>query len=1098
MLQVSAGNVFAYLDYAVIVDRNLLLLSVFHRSSMAVAGLCANVGLENESTRIIEHGDVKESFSRSMETENYHTKVQAGRETISHGVCISRLINTEYIFIQKETWQEELYSYLMNQFELPLLREWVPYLTEEAYRKKLLIEAEIKIIGSTQIFQKFRILQSTMTNDDLKEMVRQGLATKTIRIAQSEQQSLDFANMDDYFQRYGHTLVDNLEKLLRPLSPMKEIVSELAFVNKRLYPQQAAIVNGAMECLNYKNYAFLVESMGSGKTFQGMGIVDGWFNKKYLKQHPKLTTKDLYLDGNLVKYRTIIMCPSHLVEKWEKAIRDEVPYARVSIINDLQLLILLRRRGKECLGKEYYILSKDSGKLSYSYAPVPYQLKYRNPKIPVCENCGNEYPLDLSKPCKCGGRKWKLEEELDMAYGLICPECGELLLPVDGKHAKNEDTGEVRIMQPEDFSSQTTANHFCRCCGAMMWTPSSRPVDDRIMFQKPKPKAKKWKKISHFTNRAKKARKSVWVMDSREEIYRKQNKVTKEEIEEMEPYGPRRFAPTRYIKKYMKNFFNLAIFDEVQEYKSGGSAQGFSMHDLIKASKKQLALTGTIAGGYASDLFYTLFRLDPARMIAKGYNYGNAGERKFVEKYGTLETIYEVAESGEYHSMSRGKVITPTRCLPGISVLIFTEFLLDTALFLDLSDLSRFLPKLYENVVFVPLEEEIRQEYSLVRKSLKEYMKKEKKGSLLMGSFLQFSLSYSDMPYRREPIVSPENGEVVVESADLSYLVSEGKLLNKEWELINIVQEELREGRNCFIYCEFTGEGEEGISYRLKEVLEQHCGLSPIEVIVLESSYPAAIKREEWIHQKAAEGMKVCITNAKCVATGLDFAFEYHSRFYNYPTIIFYQIGYDMIKIWQASHRHYRLNQPEECRTYYIMSEYTIQPDAVELVATKEVATSSIQGQFSSEGLSAMARGVDPRVILAQSVAEKSDKKERGLRKMMDVLNDRNNKSERTLEYEKMPTFAELTGLSEVPALDDPLSQFERVTGKSILDLLGLGLEEKSKESVSEQKEQSKRSDVAEITIEAPEEPQVSIIKTVHNPESAERKELLELLDFIF
>lgn len=176
--------------------------------------------------------------------------------------------------------------------------------------------------------------------------------------------------------------------------------------------------------------------------------------------------------------------------------------------------------------------------------------------------------------------------------------------------------------------------------------PACEPVDNRIMYWKPKEKPKKWKKISHYANRAMKGRKSVWVMKDREMLYKELNQLTDEEIEEMDIYGPRRFGLTRYIKKYLAGYFDLAIFDEVQSYKAGGSAQGYAMHDLIKASRKQLALTGTIAGGYASDLFYTLFRLDPGRMRAKGYRYSSAGERRFVEKYGTVETVYEIKEGG--------------------------------------------------------------------------------------------------------------------------------------------------------------------------------------------------------------------------------------------------------------------------------------------------------------------------------------------------------------------------------------------------------------------------------------------------------------------
>lgn len=525
-------------------------------------------------------------------------------------------------------------------------------------------------------------------------------------------------------------------------------------------------------------------------------------------------------------------------------------------------------------------------------------------------------------------------------------------------------------------------------------------------------------------------------MKNREMLYREQNKITEEEVEEMEEYGPRRYSLTRFIKKQMKGYFDLAIFDEVQEYKAGGSAQGYSMADLISASRWQLALTGTIASGYASDLFYTLYRLDPARMKQKGYPYGSKGERRFVEKYGTVETVYELVEDFQFHSMSRGKTVVPFRCLPGISVMIFIEFLMDTALFLDLSDLSQYLPHLYEYVKFVPLEPEIKNEYVRVRQELKALMAEDKREKVLMGSFLQFSLSYTDMPYRRGPILSPVTGDIVSEPVDFSGLVEEGKILNKERELVEIILKEQAEDRNCFVYCEYTG-GDDAITYRIKDVVEKNCKLAYNEVTVMESSSPSAVEREEWMHQKAMEGTRVFICNAKCVATGLDFAFQYLGRDYNYPTIIFYQTGYDMIKIWQASRRHYRLNQTMECRTYYIVSDDTLQPDVVEMIANKEAATSAIQGQFSSEGLSAMARGIDPRVALAQSVAEQSESKKRGLQQMMDVINIRNNKGKEAAEYQEAMVFTELTGLQKAVRADDITEKLESMDEMSFLEFLG-------------------------------------------------------------
>ncbi|MBQ3512169.1 MAG: hypothetical protein IJA32_00010 [Lachnospiraceae bacterium] len=1088
MLRVTVGNIFTYLNYAVAVDEKLIVLSAFNNNEMSIKGMCANIGLNGNPVRILDEDRIHASFGGRLEMEHYHTKLSSGRENIYHSVSFSNLINQEYVFLNKDNREDDVYSYLMNQFDYPLLREWISYICKTAEEKGLFVKREMKIIGDCVDFEKYEVFQTAMTNEELQKILEIGLSQKHICIAKEKQNALQFQNMDDYFEKYGHTLVDNLEKLLKPLSPMEDKVKSLAFIEKSPFPQQAAIINGAVKCLQHKDYVLLIESMGAGKTLQAMGVAEAYFNEQYLKAHPDKNIIDVYKDGSLVNYRVIIMCPPHLVEKWAQSLRDEIPYAKVVILESLEQLVALRKEGKDPKGKQFYVLSKDSGKLSYSYAPVPYQIKRKKPKIPVCANCGKEYPVD-DEICQCGCDTWVLEEQGKVETGLVCPECGELLLPVDSRKIYDPDLGGYRVLKPEDFAQQSTMNRFCRCCKTALWTPACENIDHRIMFYKPKPKPKRWKKISHFTNKAKKARKSVWVLASKEAEYKLLNGIDDEDVEDMDYNGPRRFGLTRYIKKYLKGYFDMAIFDEVQEYKAGGSAQGYSMHDLIKASKKHVALTGTIAGGYASDLFYTLYRLDPARMKSKGYSYGSKGERHFVEQYGTVETVYEVIENTQYHASSRGRVITPQRCLPGISVLIFTEFLMDTALFLDLSDLSRYLPNLYEEVVIVPLENEIHAEYARVRKTLKKEMT-QGKDPMLMGSFLQFSLSYTDLPYNREPIKSPQTGEVVSSPSDLSYLVAGQKLLNKEQALVDMICKEQEENRNVFIYCEYTGDGEGTITYRLKDVIEEHCHLKGHEVVVLESSYPAASKREQWMHQKASEGAKVFITNAKCVATGLDFAFTHKGKKYNYPTIIFYQTGYDMIKIWQASRRAYRLNQTEDCKTFFMVSERTIQLDAVELVATKEVATSAIQGQFSSEGLSTMARGVDPRVVLAQAVAEKSEQKERGLRKMMDVLNQRNNQGKGEVHYEKMPTFSQLTGLKEVPNLDDPWGEFEWLTGEDVLDLLDMGTSFVEEEPIVEILETVVRDESLNTIIETEEQEEIS--------GSESKSELEMLLDFLF
>ena len=1034
MLQIAAGNIIAYVNYCIAVNNDLLILSDFHKSYLTISGISACMSLGNEPVRILQDGRVDASFNMSRDgMESYSLKTRIGWETIYQGASISKRIGKDYIFLRKEYLEEDLYAFFMNSFEYPLLREWCGYLMTRAIELGFMESAEANIYGNTDLIEAYDIYICRMGNEDFSALISEGLSEGKICISKEKQEPLMFQDMDDYFGRYGHTLVDNLEKIIQPLCPLKDKVDEVVFMKKRLFPQQSAIVNGAVEALRHKKYAFLIQGMGCGKTLQALGIAEAFFQRRYLEKHPEYTVKDLYLDSRLINYRVILMCPSHLVDKWARTIKEEVPYAKVEILTEIKQLVKLKKKGRKAEGKEYYVLSKDTGKLAYAYKPVPEQLKKKRISIPVCKECGEEAPANLKEKCTCGCADWEIRDMGEWAYGLVCPECGELLLPAG---RKLPDEGEIRVLLPEDFAVQNTQNNTCRCCGTSLWAHSSKQKDTRILFYDKARRRGKWKKISHFSNRAKKARKTVWVMKNREMLYREQNKITEEEVEEMEEFGPRRYSLTRFIKKQMKGYFDLAIFDEVQEYKAGGSAQGYSMADLISASRWQLALTGTIAGGYASDLFYTLYRLDPARMKQKGYPYGSKGERRFVEKYGTVETVYELVEDFQFHSMSRGKTVVPFRCLPGISVMIFIEFLMDTALFLDLSDLSQYLPHLYEYVKFVPLEPEIKNEYVRVRQELKALMAEDKREKVLMGSFLQFSLSYTDMPYRRGPILSPVTGDIVSEPVDFSGLVDEGKILNKERELVEIILKEQAEDRNCFVYCEYTG-GDDAITYRIKDVVEKNCKLAYNEVTVMESSSPSAVEREEWMHQKAMEGTRVFICNAKCVATGLDFAFQYLGRDYNYPTIIFYQTGYDMIKIWQASRRHYRLNQTMECRTYYIVSDDTLQPDVVEMIANKEAATSAIQGQFSSEGLSAMARGIDPRVALAQSVAEQSESKKRGLQQMMDVINIRNNKGKEAAEYQEAMVFTELTGLQKAVRADDITEKLESMDEMSFLEFLG-------------------------------------------------------------
>ncbi len=126
--------------------------------------------------------------------------------------------------------------------------------------------------------------------------------------------------------------------------------------------------------------------------------------------------------------------------------------------------------------------------------------------------------------------------------------------------------------------------------------------------------------------------------------------------------------------------------------------------------------------------------------------------------------------------------------------------------------------------------------------------------------------------------------------------------------------------------------------------------------------------REKWIRQNAP-GTDVIISHPQLVSTGLDFFDE--GMHYNYATIIFYQMDYQVNLIRQAGHRHWRIGQDEECRTYYLYYDGTLQAKQVALVGSKFSAAKNLEGKFSEEGLAALSDGGLEAMALAKALDKK-------------------------------------------------------------------------------------------------------------------------------
>src|SRR5260370_10624354 len=94
----------------------------------------------------------------------------------------------------------------------------------------------------------------------------------------------------------------------------------------------------------------------------------------------------------------------------------------------------------------------------------------------------------------------------------------------------------------------------------------------------------------------------------------------------------------------MIGWFDFAIADELHQL-AGDTAQGNGLGVLARAAERLIALTGTLMGGYADDLFNIFFRMEPSTMVREGFAYGGQGRRDFQQQYGVLETVEKARDT---------------------------------------------------------------------------------------------------------------------------------------------------------------------------------------------------------------------------------------------------------------------------------------------------------------------------------------------------------------------------------------------------------------------------------------------------------------------
>ncbi|KAB2491117.1 DEAD/DEAH box helicase [Bacillus cereus] len=911
-------------------------MAVNHNNQMQFAVLGANDSTLKSFRAAISMGTSRLYFGEGQKEElhyvlgkkmNVNSKGQfefINTQTVNRKkaiIAFSKELEEKYIVAIDEAPEMQVRDFLMAPpYGLPILEEWAKPIYEEMLTRNLL--QPLNVYFDRNEFTSLSIAQVALKEEDCKEFLSEMIRSGKCQFPQegTGEKINEINDLNEYLLEYSPVMLDKVTKLDEPLhQPMKEqALSHFDTYQRPLFPVQAHVATGAAKALQVQKGIIIQGEMSSGKSAIMTATVDGYF----------------HLTGQK-GYRTCVFVPPTLTEKWAKEeIRHLIPDAEVHLIKRTEDLIRIHQSwiqaGRPKPEKPtFFVISFTTMRGdSIKQMPLPYK------------------QIALSK---------KSEEEVQRYYknGYYCPDCGAKLRKKTSSIMVHQANGEQKeVCQYKDFTgsdldSKTNKNSVCADCNSNIWSP------------KVKTKYASFKDWTKYENKLVQAIKEG-------------NKPLQKQLElenRVKPYDAkqsgrayRKVATVEYIRRKMKHFFDALIVDEVHELKSE-TAQGTALGSLAKVCKKVVAGTGTLFGGKASDVFYTLWRLFPQKMVKSGFEYSSLME--WNETYGNIERTYY--HDGEVTSniASRGAQgnLDKTKVVPGISPYVFTQFLMDTTINVRLKDVWPNPVELINvPTILVEMSEEQKQAYEHMKESFEKAIEAAK-GTPDVGklwlSYIRTGNSYPDN-MNHYPNYHLDNAERELVWSNEEFRFDEDCIQPKEKKLQEILHTEISEGRPTIIYVSDTGSTvkERDIQPRLQKVAEQVPGA---KVAILRTNTVTPPKRSAWLKEQVNSGVNVIICSQELVKVGLDLLAT--------PTLIFYQLSFSLFTLNQAARRHWRIGQTKQCRTFYLGYRETFQEQMAQLIAQKNKAAEAMNGDATSDGLNAMLGDTgDLQTLLIQNI----------------------------------------------------------------------------------------------------------------------------------
>ena len=400
-------------------------------------------------------------------------------------------------------------------------------------------------------------------------------------------------------------------------------------------------------------------------------------------------------------------------------------------------------------------------------------------------------------------------------------------------------------------------------------------------------------------------------------------------------------------------------------------------------------MTATLINGYSSGIFHLLYRISPALMLKDGKSYDQSVD--FNKEYGVIESVYEIAAPDYNANRRTAKKKIRERQLPGVSPLVYSRFLMDSAAFLSLNDMGKEMPEYEEIPVQLQMNENVANEYDSLEAKFKSIFCSQKEiAKKILSAYLGLLTVYPDQPYGHRPIVHPITGDKLVVPRDTSCI---DELHEKDYSVLDVVRRKASEGGRVLIYTSWTRIDSQT---KLTNLLMEN----GYRVAILTSAVPPN-KREEWVSKQVKGGIHVLITNPSLVETGLDLN--------DFTTLYYYNIAYNLFTLRQSSRRSWRINQKAaKIEVYFSYYEGTMQHRAIRLMASKLAVAGIIEGNISDEGLAAMSDCADISTALARELTQgiKNEVEDLGavFKKMAKIKPEPNHKEIVNDSIEPLPT----------------------------------------------------------------------------------------------